>query len=188
MKSNISSKIIPEQKETKTESDENNSQLKGNKNNSQISQEKDKLISEEKFMLTENVIFNPEYKNIEQINKIDLKDEEFYILPDQFPSSIIKGNSDWENCLEKIEFSNFDLDDYLKDCIEDLENFSSFINFEDLIVDSHYTFELLIKSLQKIINFNYFHIKFSVPKLKSNMNEEKKTKKKIILKIKKFYF
>ena len=185
MKSNISSKIIPEQKETKTESDENKSELKGNKNNSQISQEKDKLISEEKVIPTENVILNSEFKNIEPI---DLKDEKFHFSPEQFPSNIIKGNSDWENCLEKIEFSNFDLDDYLKDCIEDLENFSSFITFEDLIVDSRYTFKLLMKSLQKIINFNYFYVKFSVPKLKSNMNEEKKMKKKTDFEDKKSLF
>ena len=76
--------------------------------------------------------------------------------------------------LEKINnIKENDLEDYVKECIEDLEEFSSILNLEDLIVDPTYTFHLLMKCLKKVINFKCFYTKLTIPK---NKNKEESIK------------
>ena len=76
--------------------------------------------------------------------------------------------------IKKEKNKDNDLDEYIKDCIEYLEEYSSIFSFEDLIYDPEYTLKSFMKSLKKIINFHYFYTKFTLPKNKNvNKNKEK---------------
>ena len=68
--------------------------------------------------------------------------------------------------------NNIDLDEYIKDCIENLEEYVSIFSFEDLIYDPEYALKSLMKSLKKVINFHYFYTKFTLPKDKNEYKEK----------------
>ena len=75
-----------------------------------------------------------------------------------------------EKCFDDIkENKDKNLDEYIKDSILILEEFSCILNFEDLIIDPAYTFKLFMKSLKKVIDFKYFCQKFIIPKVKEEM-------------------
>jgi len=91
----------------------------------------------------------------------------------QDESEQINHLSNIEKGLEKIKATKEnDLDEYLKDYIQDLEEFSCIFNLEELILSPEYTIKLFMKSLKKVINFQYFYTKFNNPKEK-NENKEK---------------
>ena len=70
-----------------------------------------------------------------------------------------------ENSIAEIKKENtIDLDEYIKDCIQDLEDFSTIFGLEDLIFDPEYTLKSFMKSLKQVINFKYFYTKFTIPK------------------------
>ena len=111
--------------------------------------------------------------NSSQINNINeellAKDFDFF----QDESEQINHLSNIEKGLEKIKATKEnDLDEYLKDYIQDLEEFSCIFNLEELIFSPEYTIKLFMKSLKKVINFQYFYTKFNNPKEK-NENKEK---------------
>ena len=74
--------------------------------------------------------------------------------------------------IQKDNDNNFD--EYIKDCIQDLENFSSIFCLEDLIFDPEYTLKSFMKSLKQVINFKYFYTKFTIPKEKKEHKGDKK--------------
>ena len=111
--------------------------------------------------------------NSSQINNIneELLAEDFDFFQDE--SEQINHLSNIEKGLEKIKATKEnDLDEYLKDYIQDLEEFSCIFNLEELILSPEYTIKLFMKSLKKVINFQYFYTKFNNPKEK-NENKEK---------------
>ena len=65
-----------------------------------------------------------------------------------------------------------ELDELIKDCIENLEEYVSIFSFEDLIYDPEYALKSLMKSLKKVINFHYFYTKFTLPKDKNEHKEK----------------
>ena len=105
--------------------------------------------------------------NSSQINNIneELLAEDFDFFQDE--SEQINHLSNIEKGLEKIKATKEnDLDEYLKDYIQDLEEFSCIFNLEELILSPEYTIKLFMKSLKKVINFQYFYTKFNNPKEK----------------------
>ena len=73
--------------------------------------------------------------------------------------------------IQKVNDNN--IDEYIKDCIQDLENFSCIFCLEDLIFDPEYTLKSFMKSLKQVINFKYFYTKFTSPKQKKEHKGDK---------------
>ena len=110
--------------------------------------------------------------------------DEFQLLPDDFEffSNHKEFTKDLENLEIKLEQINIEegnnLEEVLKEHIKDLEEFSSILNLEDLIEKPDYTFNLLMKSLKRIINFKYFYTRFTIPKDKNKSKGERKNQAK----------
>ena len=76
--------------------------------------------------------------------------------------------------IKKDKNKDLELDEFIEDCIENLEEYSSIFSFEDLIYDPEYSLKSLMKSLKKVINFQYFYTKFTLPKDKNEYKEGEK--------------
>ena len=124
------------------------------------------------------MIQNQNILNITHDDKDELfNDEEEFDFYEAQTESLNEFNK-LEKYIEEIKAKNDnDLDEYIKYYIEDLENFSAIFNLKDLIVDPKYTFKLLIRSLEKIIKFKYFYIKFTIPKIKKDESKKINEKK-----------
>ena len=132
-------------------------------------------IFEEKRDEIENVQKQDEFREISQ----DKLAEDFDFFPEE--SKRRKNLFIVEETIEEIKKeknNDNDLDEYIKDCIENLEEYSSIFSFEDLIYDPEYTLKCFMKSLKKIINFHSFYTKFTIPKekIEQKQDEEKAQK------------
>ena len=105
-------------------------------------------IFEEKRDEIENVQKQDEFREISQ----DKLAEDFDFFPEE--SKRRKNLFIVEETIEEIKKeknNDNDLDEYIKDCIENLEEYSSIFSFEDLIYDPEYTLKCFMKSLKKIL-------------------------------------
>ena len=107
-------------------------------------------------------------------------DKEFKFASDQFFLKTDENEIQLDKFIEELNMTeeNKNIDIYIKDFIKDLEDFTYIVNFDDLIIDYFYTYKLLIKSIEKIINFKYFYTKFIIPKKNIQKEDEDKIKSK----------
>ena len=161
-----------EQKDNEIESEKIPKTTNSNDKSEKNFEQKDTSQKNQARFDNENKIFFQ--KKIPAEEQLDEDFEFFYDEPDLSKELEIIGEE-----IEQIKCQKEnDLDDYLKGYIEDLEEFSSILNLEDLIVDPTYTFNLLMKCLKKVFNFKYFYTKFSISKEKREVGNEKIDKKK----------
>jgi len=142
-----------------------------------MSQKDSEKLNEEKNLIIQSMT---EEKNCES-EKDEIQDISEEMLAEDFDffkeeSKRLNNMHIIEETIEEIKKENNkdnDLDEYIKDCIEILEEYSSIFSFEDLIYDPEYTLKTFMKSLKKVINFKYFYTKFTLLKDKNEHKEDK---------------
>ena len=146
-----------------------------------MSQEENKKLDKEKNI---NINITNEGANVEsnqgeiKYEILDINDE---LLAESFDffeeeSTRTKNLNIIEETIEEIKKENNEdnnFDEYIKNCIENLEEYSNILSFENLIYDPEYALKLLMRFLKKVIKFKYYFIKFNLPKDKIDHKEEK---------------
>ena len=131
---------------------------------------------------------NSENNNLEEKNSnyliSQIQDEKGQLLAEDI--DFFQDDSEPMNHIDKIgegieeikKNKENELEDNIRYYIQDLEEFTNLFYLKDLINDPNYTIKLFMKSLKKIIGFQNYFTKFTIPKDKNDNKENEREHQK----------